>query len=171
MIEPRLALEPLCYTDTMWLFELERDPEVMRYTDRGPQTLTNIVEQMPELVRGYDKEDALKLWLVCHPNLGRIGTAAFYVNPQGESEVGYKLHRQFWGQGLGKATLCALLEWVAKHRPNEPLVAEVFKENIASTKVLQRFGFEVVKEYWNHEHQLWDQHLERACLSKAPLSC
>ncbi|TKB47761.1 GNAT family N-acetyltransferase [Ferrimonas sediminicola] len=164
-----LALRRLTADDERWLYELERDPEVMRYTDRGPQTLAQIRAQMAELLAGYDDPDALKLWVVVHPQLGDIGTAAFYRGDSGLYEVGYKLARRHWGQGLGRAAMAALMRWVADHHPHAPLMAEAFEQNAASGRILERFGFRRVRRHFNASRQLWDLQYWRPPIDQLPL--
>ncbi|WP_028112359.1 GNAT family N-acetyltransferase [Ferrimonas kyonanensis] len=164
-----LSIRRLTPDDETWLFELERDPEVMRYTDRGPQTLAQIQQQMPALLAGYDNPQGLKLWVVTHPQLGDIGTVAFYPGESGQYEVGYKLGRSHWGLGLGSAAMAALMAWVAEHHPEARLVAEVFEPNIASTRILQRFGFTLSKRFYNEDRQMWDQRFERPSVDELPL--
>ncbi|SDJ10155.1 Acetyltransferase (GNAT) domain-containing protein [Ferrimonas sediminum] len=164
-----LGMRSLTPDDEIWLFDLERDPEVMRYTDRDPQTLAQIQQQMPALLAGYDNPDGLKLWVVTHPQLGDIGTVAFYPGESGLYEVGYKLGRRHWGQGLGCGAMAVLMGWVAEHHPDDRLVAEAFERNTASTRILQRFGFILTRRFFNEERQLWDQQFERPSINELPL--
>ncbi|BDY05715.1 GNAT family N-acetyltransferase [Ferrimonas sp. YFM] len=166
----KLSLRPLTAEDEQWLYELERDPEVMRFTDRGPQTLAQIQVQMPDLLAGYDDPEGLKLWVVEHPILGSIGTAAFYRGESAHYEVGYKLARRYWGQGLGSATMAALMNWVADHHPDAPLVAEAFEQNAASARILEKFGFRCTRRHFNEQRQLWDLTFERPAIEALPLS-
>ena len=60
----------------------------------------------------------------------------------GEREVGYWLGREFWGKGIATAALTQFLEQIQ----TRPLYAHAAKHNIASKRVLEKCGFQVVAE-------------------------
>lgn len=60
----------------------------------------------------------------------------------GEREVGYWLGREFWGKGIATAALAQFLGQVQ----TRPLYAHAAKHNIASKRVLEKCGFQVVAE-------------------------
>ncbi len=60
----------------------------------------------------------------------------------GEREVGYWLGKEYWGKGIASAALKQFLEVIE----TRPLYAHVAKHNIASKRVLEKCGFNVVAE-------------------------
>jgi RimJ/RimL family protein N-acetyltransferase len=60
----------------------------------------------------------------------------------GEREVGYWLGKEFWGQGIATR---ALAEFV-KILNTRPLFAHVARHNIGSRRVLEKCGFQVIRE-------------------------
>lgn len=60
----------------------------------------------------------------------------------GDREVTYWLGREFWGKGIATQALTLLLD----HDPTRPIYARAAKDNIASIRVLQKCGFEIVGE-------------------------
>ena len=60
----------------------------------------------------------------------------------GHRLVGYWIGREFWGNGIATAALTALLDIDAER----PLRAHVAKHNIGSFRVLQKCGFEILRE-------------------------
>jgi RimJ/RimL family protein N-acetyltransferase len=60
----------------------------------------------------------------------------------GEREVGYWLGREYWGKGIATRALAAFLELVAAR----PLYAYVAKHNLASIRVLEKYGFKKIDE-------------------------
>lgn len=60
----------------------------------------------------------------------------------GHKEVGYWLGKAYWGRGIATQALIALLQLVHER----PLCAEVASHNVASLRVLQKCGFEIVDE-------------------------
>ncbi len=58
-------------------------------------------------------------------------------NSEGQREVGYWIDRAHWGRGIATAALSAFL----KVEQTRPLCAHVAKHNLASIRVLQKWGF------------------------------
>jgi RimJ/RimL family protein N-acetyltransferase len=71
-----------------------------------------------------------------------IGSVASYYE-EGRPEVTYWLGREYWGKGLATMALREFLENVNKTRP---IYARVAKDNIASKRVLEKCGFQVIEE-------------------------
>lgn len=62
--------------------------------------------------------------------------------------VGYWLGKEFWGKGIATRALSLFV----KQLPTRPLYARVAKDNIGSTRVLQKCGFEIVGEDKGFSH-------------------
>ena len=60
----------------------------------------------------------------------------------GEREVGYWLGKEFWGKGIASQALKQFLGLIE----TRPLYAHVAKHNIASKRVLEKCGFNVMEE-------------------------
>jgi RimJ/RimL family protein N-acetyltransferase len=58
----------------------------------------------------------------------------------GEREVGYWLGKEFWGKGIAAQALVEFLDTIEMR----PLYAHVAKHNIASRRVLEKCGFQVI---------------------------
>jgi RimJ/RimL family protein N-acetyltransferase len=65
-----------------------------------------------------------------------------YWERSGERKVGYWLGKDYWGRGIASAALAQFLGQV-KIRP---LYARVAKNNVASIRVLQKYGFAISGE-------------------------
>jgi RimJ/RimL family protein N-acetyltransferase len=68
------------------------------------------------------------------------GQVAGYVMSfirDGKREVGYWIDRTFWGRGVATAALSAFL----RLDQTRPLYAGVARHNVASLRVLQKYGF------------------------------
>ncbi len=73
------------------------------------------------------------------------GAVAGYVgsfDSDGRREVGYWIDRALWGKGIATRALAEFLE----HEPVRPLIAHVAKHNVASVRVLEKCGFQVIGE-------------------------
>jgi RimJ/RimL family protein N-acetyltransferase len=65
-----------------------------------------------------------------------------HFEQSGKTEITYWLGREFWGQGVATRALGLFLELAEKR----PLYARAAKDNIASTRVLQKNGFTIIDE-------------------------
>lgn len=61
---------------------------------------------------------------------------------EGQREIGYWLGREFWGKGIASESLKQFLGQEVRR----PLFAHVAKHNIASRRVLEKCGFEIIRE-------------------------
>ncbi|WP_017905913.1 GNAT family N-acetyltransferase [Pseudomonas asplenii] len=75
--------------------------------------------------------------IVGRANLKDIGVSA------GTAEVGYRVGHDVGGQGLATLALRHLIQQARQHWKLTQLVAYVYRDNIASRKVLDRCGFRV----------------------------
>lgn len=64
----------------------------------------------------------------------------------GEIEVGYLLHKVFWGKGYASEALMFLLEWAKENIQAEYIIAFAPVEHLASARVMQKCG---MKHYKN----------------------
>lgn len=72
-----------------------------------------------------------------------VGHVASYTDRDfGKLEVTYWIGREYWGRGIATEALLGFLE---KAR-TRPIYARAAKDNVASLRVLQKCGFEVVGE-------------------------
>lgn len=157
----RMIVRPLEPGDLPWFAALEADPEVMRYTDRPPQTYEQSTFALLELAGQREIDGSLCLWAVTSNDGNGLGTAAVYRNDDGQWEMGYKFHRQCWGQGLASELAQALVSYLEKALAGECLHAYAFAENAASCRILEKCGFRLSREWFNAEYQLLDRHYLR----------
>lgn len=142
----RLDLRPVTPADRETLVSLERDPEVMRYLNGG--------EPVPEAgcpgadfltPRGTEPEV-----MVAHERrTGRfIGWFALFddgwVDGLRTAELGYRLHRSAWGQGLATEGVEALLDQAFDELGFERARALTMAVNAGSRRVLEKTGFRLV---------------------------
>ncbi len=157
----RLVVRPLEPGDLPWFAALEADPDVMRYTDRPPQTYEQSTFALLELAGRRDIDGSLCLWAVTSPQGTGLGTAAVYRNDDGVWEVGYKFHRHCWGQGLASELVEGLVRYLDIVLPDQCLHAYAFADNKASCRILEKCGFRLSREWFNADHQLLDRHYRR----------
>lgn len=76
----------------------------------------------------------------------RVGTCCVFPDKNREEyDIGYCVHRSRWGQGLGTELVGLLVDWV-RAQGGKAVTAEAAKENRASRALLEKLGFEAVRE-------------------------
>lgn len=69
-----------------------------------------------------------------------MGLLRLFNDEAGQIEVGYALHKNYWGQGLATEITRALVEYAAKQPGVTSIVAVTTPANIASQSVLEKAG-------------------------------
>ncbi len=93
--------------------------------------------------------DWFTYWMMIEKiSLKVIGLIGFKgLEEDGYAEVGYGISRQFEGKGYTTEALNCLLNWAFKDRRCKEIIATgVLKTNIGSQKVLEKNGFQRIKE-------------------------
>lgn len=132
IVTPRLRLRPARLTDLEPLHAVLSDPRAMRYWSRPAH---DDIARTRQFLRGLM---ASPLDYVVERDGRCIGKAGLWQ----ESELGYILHADHWGQGLASEALSALLPEAWRLRPDlEVITAEADPRNAASCRVLEKLGF------------------------------
>lgn len=69
-------------------------------------------------------------------------------------EIEYMLLPQYWNKGYGTALVNLLLQRARETHPESSVVAITDPANTYSKRILQRAGFEMVKQYVNDDNEL-----------------
>lgn len=59
------------------------------------------------------------------------------------AEIGYYLGEPYWGKGYGTCAVTQLCEYIFQHTDIIRLYAEPFADNIGSSRILEKCGFEL----------------------------
>lgn len=133
---PNLTLRPVLSTDLLILFEQQLDPQAVAMSaypskDRGEfmRHWEGIMRNKSITARTIIYKEKIAGHLIC------------WKEGKYEQRVGYWIGRQFWGRGIATS---ALREFLAEVRVR-PLYAEVANHNVASKRVLEKNGFELLE--------------------------
>lgn len=94
------------------------------------------------------------MWLVCDKQTGRIiGRAGLENRDYGDStglEMGYLIHRDYRGKGLGSRVCKRILEYAKKELSFREVNCLIHEENIASIAFAQKLGFHFSEKILDH---------------------
>lgn len=168
---PRLLLREWVHDDLLALFELDSDPETVRYVAYGPSALDECRRDLAWHIEQQTVSSRSSYSLaVCFRDTQRaVGWCAITVvsRKHHEGELGYALNRRYWGRGYIPEAAHALLGFgfgaLALHR----IFATCHPENIASKRVLEKLGMR--QEGYLREHK-WSKGAWRDSLLYALLA-
>jgi ribosomal-protein-alanine N-acetyltransferase len=146
----RLGFRLLQKKDIDYLFQLESDPDVQEFSPSGSKTYEQTETVINEFISDYEKK-GLPCFLLFNLVSGEfIGRAAFIFWESGDIEVGYSLHKKFWGKGYATEVLVFLLEWARTNIATDYISACSEADNLASLRVLEKCGMEYYKNAIEH---------------------
>ena len=135
----QLTLSPCCPDDSADFINLELDPEVMRFLNGGhavdhERTEENAAFLMPRGTERY-------IWTARRTtNNAFVGWFCLWPESVGLAELGYRLRREDWGQGLASQGAFALVDWGFKSAGYGTIVATTMAVNQGSRRVMEKIG-------------------------------
>ncbi|WP_313521907.1 GNAT family N-acetyltransferase [Shinella sp.] len=146
----RLTLTPCTPDDCADFIALEHDPDVMRFLNGGhpvdrANADPNATFLMPDGTEPYvwtarrTADDAFTGWFCLWPESKDL------------AELGYRLRRADWGQGLAAEGALALVEWGFRDGGYDRIVATTMAVNQASRRVMEKLGM----RHTRTEHTDW----------------
>jgi [ribosomal protein S5]-alanine N-acetyltransferase len=141
----RLELRDFRVEDFHAVHAFASDPVVTRYTSWGP----NSEEETRAFLDGVVREAAeqprrtFSLAMVLHSDGALVGSCGLMGRREmyREYEIGYVLHRDWWGRGLASEVVGALLAFGFGEMGAHRIYGQVDPENEGSSRVLTRAGF------------------------------
>ena len=136
---PRLNLWDLTRADAERIFLLNNDPLVLRFTEDTPfpnvaaadRWIVKIAKELPHGVGRFGIWTHAGQW---------IGRCSLRCEPDGVPLMGFRILREYWGQGYGGETAQALLHLAFEIHHLPVVCARVHPENIACRRVLEKTG-------------------------------
>ena len=150
----RLILREILPTDIDGMFELHSDPEVHRFL--GNKTVTS-KEEMTNIINAVIQryiDFGIGRWAIIDKKTNEfIGWTGLELvteqinNHKNYYDLGYRLIRKYWGQGIATETAIASLEYAFNKLNTDEVFARADSENIASNKVLKKVGLKFIETF------------------------
>lgn len=146
---PRLILREFSEHDIEAVFAFRGDPEVMRFSVTGPETIDMIRTRFLPRCRERYAKDGCGQWAVVQKSdgvcVGECGICLQQVEGESEYEIGYRLHRDHWKKGLAAEAAAACRDYGFQKMGLKRLVSIIEAENAASIRVAERTGMTLEK--------------------------
>lgn len=137
----RLFLREHTIDDAEYAYNLNLDPEVIKYT--GDESFESIDEAQKFLLSyNHYKKYGFGRWAVINKVTQEyLGWCGLKYTPElDEYDIGYRLFKKHWNKGYASEAAIACLKIGFNKFGMKTIVGRAMKENNASIKVLQKIG-------------------------------
>ncbi|WP_374567423.1 GNAT family N-acetyltransferase [Ideonella sp.] len=139
----RLRLEPFDDAHLDGLYELNRDPVVMRYITGRPETRDDTLASIGR-VKARWAEWGYSWWAFIEQGSGQVVGAGCIQHLARDAanplEIGWRLRQDHWGRGLATEAAQTMAGWAFDALKTPLLTSVCHVDNTASAKVMQRLG-------------------------------
>ena len=130
--------------DAPFLYELMNSEGWIKFI--GNRNIVSVQHAMNHMQQNYlPMYDRLGfgLWLIAAKSTGiAMGMCGILKRDSlPNSDIGFAFLPQFIGKGIAKEAAFHCIAWYQQHFPNQPLLAIVQDDNIASIKLLEKLAF------------------------------
>lgn len=136
----RLFLREFDVSDSENLYQLNSDPEVIKYT--GDEKFNSIKEAELFIAnyKEYEKH-GFGRWAVClKSNEKFIGWCGLKYNEENMVDLGFRLFKMYWNNGLATEAAQGCIDYGFSEIGLDIIIGRSLKRNSASIKVLQKVG-------------------------------
>jgi RimJ/RimL family protein N-acetyltransferase len=161
----RLQFELMAEQDAHLFFELDQDPEVMRYINGGKMTsMEDVLNIYIPRMKSYTNEKlGWGQWKVTITDSNEfIGWVLvrpvdfFSDNPQLDNlELGWRFKQMTWGKGYATEAAKSIALAVSQTKSVSKISAIALEDNLASIKIMTKLGMKYIKTYL-HKDPLGD---------------
>jgi RimJ/RimL family protein N-acetyltransferase len=149
----RLVLRCFTLDDVANLVALDSDPAVMRYLSGGIPTPRAALATtiLPAFLRSYDRFPGFGVF-AAHEKASGGFIGWFALRPPAgagpeHAELGYRLIRRVWGQGLATEGALALIHQGFTALGVQRISATTYQDNMASRRVMEKAGMTFTRAF------------------------
>ncbi|OWQ92077.1 N-acetyltransferase [Roseateles aquatilis] len=170
LLTPRLRLVPMADTHLQGLFEMNREPEVMRYITGKPDTIED-TQAMIDRVKARWAEWGYSWWTFFERDTGQI-VGAGCVQHLGRDqalphELGWRLRPDRWSRGYASEAARRMAAFAFDDLRAPQLVAFCDQENAGSSHVMEKLGmrFRGIEHWYDFDGAVYGMTVDewRAC--------
>ncbi len=138
-----LSLEPQTVAHAEDMFAVLRDPAIYEFENEPPPTLEWLSARFAKLESRYsaDGSEQWLNWVVRLPPSALAGYVQATIGHDGQAAIAYIFSSAYWGRGLAREAVAAMLAELAGHYGVRSFVAVLKRDNLRSSRLLERLGF------------------------------
>lgn len=160
LLTERLVLRDVTLDDAGLLFELDSDPDVMRFIGQRPATDVSWYSERIQTVYLPHQDHpwhgvrlvfnrasgAFLGWVFVRPAMASRDADGIGWTQPGEEEVGFRYRRAVWGRGFATEAAMPLVRLALADPATTAVVGCTRVDNAGSLRVLEKLGLERVGE-------------------------
>lgn len=150
----RLILREILPSDAEGMFLLDSNPKVHSYLGNNPiSSIEQSIAYIENLKIEYIQNAIGRYAVILKETNEFIGWAGLkfitgpVYNHQNFYDIGYRLREEYWGKGYGYEAAKAWLHHGFFEMNIQTIYASAHVENLASRKILEKIGLQLVSEY------------------------
>ena len=116
------------------------DPEVMKFIGDGRVQGRDQAEKFIQAMRAYEQGRGWHLWAVERKADGQLLGYCGYGLLDDQLDFGWRLGREFWGQGYGTEAARAALDYGVAAYGFTEIRSVAYAENRASIRIMEKLG-------------------------------
>ncbi len=143
----RLILRDFQLSDAKDMFELNLDPDVIKYT--GDDSFKSI-KDASVFIQNYDAYDRFGYgrWTVIRKSdKAYLGWCGLKLNEHKDIDIGYRFKKQYWGNGYAFESANASVKYGFETLKLDRIIGRTASVNQASVKILQKIGM----SFWKND--------------------
>ena len=151
-----LTLEPQTAAHAEEMFAVLSDPAIYEYENQPPPSLEWLRTRFTKLesrLSANGREQWLN-WVVRLPTSKLIGYVQATVHPNDRAAIAYELSSAYWGRGLARQAVQAMISELVEHYQVHGLSSVLKRENLRSMRLLERLGFSLASPEQHMKHQV-----------------
>jgi len=144
---PRFYLREKLPSDARDMFLLNADPEILKYTGDIPFKDEAAAEAF---IRNYDhfRKHGFGRWVIVDKKTNAyLGWCGLKQHADGMVDLGYRIKKERWGQGIASETAHACLDYGFKTLNLDKIVGRSVRANLASIHILEKIGM----QFWEKD--------------------
>src|SRR5437016_10343920 len=152
----RLTLEPQTAAHAEEMFAVLSDPAIYEYENQPPPSLEWLRTRFTKLesrLSANGREQWLN-WVIRLPTSELIGYVQATVHPNHRAAIAYELSSAYWGRGLARQAVQAMISELVQRYQVHQLTAIFKRKNLRSMRLLERLGFSPASPEQHMKHQV-----------------
>ena len=138
-----LRLEPQVVAHAEEMFVVLGDPAIYQYENSPPESLAWLRNRFARLEsrQSADGSQTWLNWVIRLPSGELIGYVQADVYADGRAAIAYILNSAYWGRGLARRAVQAMMVELTNHYAAKRFSAVLKRENFRSSRFLERLDF------------------------------
>ena len=137
-----MILRPFTMDDVEGMWEVNKDPEVTKYTGDPFHSIEEMEERIARMLsHDYEVHGYGRFALIWKENNELIGFSGLkYESEHFATDLGYRMKKVYWGRCIATESSIASLDFGFNELKLDRIIALAMEENDASIRVMEKVG-------------------------------